>query len=105
MALRKLGTLSQLPDESTREVAVGERVFALCRSGGAVTLLDGLCPHHGGPPGQGNLAGGRVVCPWHMWEFDCRTGELDRNPEVKVPTYPVDVRGDDILADIQEPCA
>ena len=105
MPLRKVALLSQLPAESVREVVVGETVIALCRCEGELAALDGICPHHGGPLGQGNLEGGHVICPWHMWEFDCRTGAFDRNPDVKVAVYPVVVEGDDILVDLPEPHA
>jgi nitrite reductase (NADH) small subunit len=97
--------LSELPPESARECVVGDRIFALCHSGGVISALDGRCMHVGGPLGEGQISAGRVVCPWHLWEFDCGTGELDRNPGVRQATYPVEVRGDDILIDIPEPGA
>ena len=100
--MTKVARLADLPPDSTREVMVGERVFALCNTGGRLSALDGLCPHHGGPLGQGNVEDGRVICPWHMWEFDCRTGEFDRNSDLKLETYPVEVRGDDVFIDIPE---
>ncbi len=102
MALTKVGKLSELPPDCTREVLIGDRVVAVCNVGGTISALEGVCPHHGGPLGQGNIENGRVICPWHMWEFDCRTGEFDRNPSLKVATYAVEVRGDDIFIDLQE---
>jgi nitrite reductase/ring-hydroxylating ferredoxin subunit len=41
-----------------------------------------------------------VVCPWHAWEFDCRTGENPFAPGQCVPTYPVKVEGEDILLQV-----
>jgi nitrite reductase/ring-hydroxylating ferredoxin subunit len=40
-----------------------------------------------------------VVCPWHAWEFDCRSGEFDYNPEVKVRKLPVVLRGEEVFVD------
>jgi nitrite reductase (NADH) small subunit len=100
--LVKVARFSDLPPESARECVVGDRILALCHSGGAVTAMDGICRHAGGPLGEGQVNQGRVVCPWHLWEFDCRTGEFDRNPSVKQATYAVEVRGDDILIDVPE---
>jgi len=105
MPLVKVARLSELPPESARECVVGERVFALCHTGGAVTAMDGLCLHAGGPLGHGQIAEGRVSCPWHLWEFDCRTGALDRNPTYRQQTFPVHIEGDDILIEIPEPGA
>jgi len=30
-----------------------------------------------------------LVCPWHAWEFDCRTGQNDFDPDVVVEKIPV----------------
>ena len=54
-----------------------------------------------GPLGQGNLDGNNVVCPWHEWAYDCRTGENDFDPAIKLDRFPVKAEGDDILIDPQ----
>jgi nitrite reductase (NADH) small subunit len=102
MALVKIGRVCEVPPESVMEARVGDRYFAICHSGGRVTALDGLCPHHYGPLGQGNIANGRVVCPWHMWEFDCRSGAWDRNPGCVVATYPVTIEDGEIWIEVAE---
>ena len=63
---------------------------------GELHALEGNCPHASGPLGQGALHGHMLVCPWHAWEFDCRTGEHDYNPAVKVAVFAVEVVGDEI---------
>jgi nitrite reductase/ring-hydroxylating ferredoxin subunit len=105
MALVHAGKLSQLPPQSVREVVVGEKVYAVCNLDGEVTAIEGVCLHRGGPLGHGMVNDGRVVCPWHLWEFDCRTGEYDFDPKLKLATYRVQVEGDDILIDVPEPRA
>lgn len=100
MALVKAARLADLPPDSALEVEVGGRIVALCRSGDAVTALDGVCPHHGGPLGHGAVAEGRVACPWHLWEFDCRTGAFDRDPSLRVETFRVEVRDGDVLVEV-----
>jgi nitrite reductase/ring-hydroxylating ferredoxin subunit len=99
MAFVKAGTLSKLPAGSVMEAAIGDRRYAVCNVGGRVYALHGICPHNGGPLGAGAVHKGNVVCPWHEWQFDCATGAHDYNPSVKLATYPVEVRGDDILID------
>src|SRR5438270_6909732 len=100
MPLVKIGPLSALPPGSVMQAAVGEETFAICNSAGELHALDGICPHAGGPLGQGALHGTTLVCPWHAWEYDCVTGEHDRNPELKLQKFAVKVEGSDILIDI-----
>ena len=100
MAWTKLARLAELPPGGLMEVEMGDRLFALCNVGGEVRALHGVCPHHGGPLGEGTLNGEIVTCPWHMWEFHSGTGACGFNPSVTVPTYAVRVEGEDILVDI-----
>ena len=100
MAFRKLASLDQLPEGSLLEIVLGKDLYALCNVGGEVRAMSGVCPHHGGPLGQGALEGSLVTCPWHMWQFDSATGACTFNEEVKIPTYPVRVEGSDILVDL-----
>ena len=100
MAFRKVASLSSLPPGTLTQIEAGEESIALCNAGGQVHALDGVCPHAGGPIGQGALHGTTIVCPWHAWEYDCVTGEHDRNPRVRLEKFAVRIEGDDILLDL-----
>ena len=100
MAFTKVGRLADLPPNSLREVSVGENFYAVCNVEGQVHAISGTCLHRGGPLGQGALHGTQVVCPWHGWEWDCRTGSNDFDPSQKLATYPVKIEGEDILIDV-----
>ena len=100
MSFVKVGFLSKLPPGSVTEVEIAGRTLALCNAGGTIHALDGVCPHAGGPLGQGALHDCMLVCPWHAWEYDCRSGENDFDPTIRVDTFPVRVEGDDILVDV-----
>lgn|SRR5690348_14323657 len=100
MAFVKVGSISQLPPGSVMEAEVGEGTYAICNAGGEVHALEGICPHAGGPLGHGALHDYTLVCPWHAWEYDCRTGANDLDPDVVVPKVAVKVQGDDILIDV-----
>ena len=97
MPLVKVATLAQVPPETVIEVMVGHQPYAICYSGGEVRALSGVCIHRGGPLGQGQIHEGRIVCPFHLWEFDCRTGEYDYDPTKRVPTFEVQVEDGDIF--------
>lgn len=80
-----------------REIALGERVFCVANDGGSISIMDNVCPHRGGPLGQGMLEGGKIICPWHGWAFDLKTGEAHPLSS-KVPVYEVRIEGEDVLA-------
>lgn len=60
---------------------------ALFRDGDTVHALGGLCPHRGGPLGNGTVVDGKAVCPLHLRDFDLRTGISPFDPADRVPTY------------------
>jgi len=79
---------------------VGGEPYAICNAGGALRALSGVCIHQGGPLGQGQIHEGRVVCPYHLWEFDCATGEYDYDPAKRVPTFESRWRTGEILLQV-----
>jgi nitrite reductase/ring-hydroxylating ferredoxin subunit len=93
----KVARVSEVPENSVIEVRVDGRPYAVCNADGRITALDGVCPHAGGPLGEGRVADGRVTCPFHLWEFNCLTGENDFDPATRVSTFPVKVEGEDIF--------
>ena len=103
MALRKVAEVADVPAGEMHEVLRGEDRLLLCNSVGGIHALDGTCPHAGGPLAHGALHGTAIVCPWHAWEFDCRTGEHEFMPGIRVKTYPVELRSDGIYVDWDEP--
>lgn len=68
---------------------------------GRLCALDNVCPHRGGPLGEGWLEGDIVVCPWHSWAFSTSTG-ITRPPETsKVAVFPVKIEGEDVLIQLR----
>jgi nitrite reductase/ring-hydroxylating ferredoxin subunit len=100
MPFIKVGSVSALPCDSVMEVMVEDYPYAVCNVGGTVRALSGVCIHQGGPLGQGQIHEGRVVCPYHLWEFDCRTGEYDYDPAKRVAIFQVKVEGGDIYLQV-----
>jgi|ERR1700692_783688 nitrite reductase (NADH) small subunit len=100
MAWIKVAKIGELPPGSVMEIARGEDLYAVCNVGGEIRALSGVCPHQGGPLGEGALSGSLVTCPWHMWEFDSETGICTFSDDVRIPIYPVRLENDTILADL-----
>jgi nitrite reductase (NADH) small subunit/3-phenylpropionate/trans-cinnamate dioxygenase ferredoxin subunit len=74
-----------------------EKPMALFNAGGAFYAVNYICPHMGGPLGEGKLEGCVVSCPWHGWTFDVRTGLPDHPGGHSVAAYEVEVRGDEVF--------
>ena len=75
---------SELPEPGrVLEFSVGSRPLCVANVDGAICVLDGTCPHEGGPLGEGTIEEGRVVCPWHSYAFDVHTGEAKDDPAVR----------------------
>ncbi len=83
-----------------KEFGCGEKVLCITNVEGTLTALDGVCLHRGGPLGQGLIEEGKLVCPWHGWQYDPRTGEVAHSPGVKVASYPLKIEGEDVLVEL-----
>jgi 3-phenylpropionate/trans-cinnamate dioxygenase ferredoxin component len=92
----KVASLSDLAPGTAKAVEVGDKAIALFNVDGTIFALDNTCLHQGGPLGEGMLEGDVVTCPWHMWEYNVRTGEKVDNPELKVSRYEVRVEDGEI---------
>ncbi len=87
------------PGEVTEGEAQGVPV-CLANVEGRLCALNNICPHRGGPLGQGWLEDEAVVCPWHSWAFDTHTGEALPPEKGKVGVLAVKIDGDDVLIDL-----
>jgi nitrite reductase (NADH) small subunit len=102
MAWAKVATVGELPVDSVIEVEHEGSLYAICNAGGELRALSGVCPHQGGPLGQGTVIQGLLVCPWHMWEFDSTSGACLVDDRMGVPVYCVKVEADNVLVDLPE---
>ena len=89
------------PQGSALELVAAERVIALFNVAGTLYALDGVCPHQGGPLGQGTLEGKIVTCPWHGWQFDVADGRNQLNGRFVQPRFDVRVEGEWILVNLE----
>jgi nitrite reductase (NADH) small subunit len=100
MPFVKVGTLADLPPGSVMQFEAGEETIAVCNADGEIHALEGICPHAGGPLGQGALHGATLVCPWHAWEYDCITGRNSMDEGICLAKFAVRVENGDILVDL-----
>jgi nitrite reductase (NADH) small subunit len=97
----RLTSESELPPlNEAREFTVGDRVICVANVEGAISAMDNVCLHRGGPLAQGVIEGSDVICPWHGWAWNTRTGEAGHSPAAKVEVYPIKVENGDVLIKI-----
>jgi len=96
----RIAAVADVPAGSGRVVEAGGKEIALFNVDGRFYAIDNVCPHRGGPLGEGDLEGTVVVCPWHAWRWDVTAGTNMNNPAVRVACFPVLVEGDAVFLDI-----
>jgi nitrite reductase/ring-hydroxylating ferredoxin subunit len=80
------------------------RTLAVFVVGGEYHVTDARCPHNGGPLVEGTIRDGRtLVCPWHWFKYDLRTGACANLPRYRLRVYPVVERDGAQFADVGEP--
>ncbi|GJL66673.1 MAG: (2Fe-2S)-binding protein [Nitrospirales bacterium] len=81
--------VDDLEPGTCRPIELDEISLALFNIDGKIYALDNVCPHAGGPLGEGTMEGTQVACPWHGWKFDITTGTCMKNPieSWRVPCY------------------
>jgi nitrite reductase (NADH) small subunit len=88
------------PDGHAKEIEAAGKIFCVANIGGDISVVDNECPHHGGPLGEGMIEAGKIVCPWHAWEFDLKTGASTEDSDTKVAVYPVRIDGESVLVEL-----
>lgn len=79
----------------------GGTAIVLANVGGRICALQDRCSHEEYPLSDGELDGDQVVCAYHGARFDACSGARRALPAVlPVPSYPVEVRGDDVYVDV-----
>ena len=98
----EVARMDECPPGTALERVAGERVVALFNVEGTIYALDGVCPHQGGPLGDGLLTGCVVTCPWHGWQFDVTSGKHQLSRQIVQPRFGVRVESGVILVDLDE---
>jgi len=100
MPLVKVMNVNDLKDGEARTVTANGELIALYRVNGKFYATTNICPHKGGPLGEGALEGTVVTCPWHGWKFDVTTGISPVAPTVHVQTFKVVIQGNNVMVEV-----
>jgi len=93
----KIANKSELPEvDSAAEFTAADHTICIANVNGEYCAVDNVCPHEGGPLGMGFVDGTKIVCPWHGWEIEAKTGKA-ANGQASVAAYDLRIEGDDVL--------
>ena len=68
---------------------------------GSFYAIQAGCKHQNADLTAGRIKGDLVVCPWHGWRYNLRTGECLWGSEAKLLRHGLRVDGDDIYVSIR----
>ena len=98
--MEQVAKISDIPDCGSKLIMVDDQPIALFNLKGKILAWDNRCPHRGGSLADGNISEDVIQCKFHLWKFDTRTKCAIANPTIKVKSYPVQQRGDNIYIDV-----
>ncbi len=88
----KLAQVSDISEGSSIIVPGPEGMsIALFKLDGEIFALENICPHMGGPLGEGEIEDGIVTCPWHGWQFGIRDGLCQNMPGEDAKKLPINI--------------
>lgn len=97
----KLASQSELPpNNEAKEFPCGDKVICIANVNGVFSAMDNVCLHRGGPLGQGVVEKGKVVCPWHGWAWDPKTGQAAQNPSAKIAVYSLKIENGEVWVEV-----
>ena len=92
--LVRVATVGEIPVGRGKSVEVDGVPLAVFNVGAAsIRRCRARALTRAGRSADGALLGDRVVCPWHGFDFDVRTGACDVAPDLSVTVYAVRVTG------------
>jgi NAD(P)H-dependent nitrite reductase small subunit len=93
----KVAVIDEIPVGTGKAVENHDKPIALFHTEEGFFAINHVCPHRGGPLGEGTVRGMLVTCPWHGWRFNLQTGSSERQDGHSVATYEVRIEGKDVL--------
>jgi nitrite reductase (NADH) small subunit/3-phenylpropionate/trans-cinnamate dioxygenase ferredoxin subunit len=98
----KVATVNQIKPGQMLYASVDGLPIALANIDGEIHAFGDSCRHQGGSLSSGVLRDDVVTCPWHGWAYNVRTGKSVVPPVgLRVPTYGVEIDGEDVYVVVE----
>jgi nitrite reductase/ring-hydroxylating ferredoxin subunit len=89
MAWISVITLEALPVGGSAHLTHQDKSVAVFRQADGFSAVSNFCPHRGAQMHEGGIFEGTLICPWHQWQFDLKTGRGLTVPGSCLEVYPV----------------
>lgn len=100
MAFVKVAEAESVSAGTGTTVTVSGRDYALFHIDGEFFCIDNECPHRDGPLGDGELEDDTVICPWHAWQVNVKTGQVLYTSNLCVATHACKVEEGSVYIDL-----
>jgi nitrite reductase/ring-hydroxylating ferredoxin subunit len=117
-----VGAVEDFPDNDGRVLAIGGFEVGVFRFGDELVAWENHCPHAAGPACQGKVfrkvgetiaedrtsqgmyfsGEHQIVCPWHGFEFNLRTGRHPGDGRYRLRPVPLTVRNDSVFLELPD---
>lgn len=94
---RKVAEITEVPPNHAVKVNIEDEEIALFNLRGEFYAISDVCPHRGAPLSEGFLEQEKVLCPWHCFDFNLKTGECQVASHLRVATYPLKIEDGSIF--------
>ena len=94
LVYHKLCAATEIEESAGKAFTVDGTHLAVFRHAGDHYACDNRCPHMGYPLSEGSVRDGVLICHWHHWEFDLKTGGCFLTTGDDVASFPVEARAD-----------
>ncbi len=94
LTYHRLCDASAVEEGGSKPFTVDGTHLALFKYEGSFHAVDNRCPHMGYPMSEGSIRDGVLICHWHHWEFDLKTGGCFLTSGDDLKAFPVEVRDD-----------
>ena len=89
---KTIATTADVPAGQGKIFDVNGNQVAIWNLSGNYFAFQNICPHRGGPVGEGEIEGNVITCPWHGYQYVPETGASPPPFVEKVPTFNVRVK-------------
>lgn len=95
--------LRALPENQPRLVVVEGTRIALVRTGGGFYAVQDFCTHNKESLSRGSINyRNEIICPWHGYCFDVKTGRESQQRSADLQTYAVKANEEGLFINLPE---